>query len=51
MYIKNSQREDFGAAFLDEIIEWVKNNLTPEEIYDKDVLEEWALDNGFVEEE
>lgn len=36
---------------LDDVIEWVQKNSNPEDVFDKEDLEQWALDNGFVEEE
>jgi hypothetical protein len=41
----------FGGEFLEEIIEWVASNLNPEDVFDHDALEEWALDNGFEEQQ
>lgn len=35
----------------DELIDYVVNNYAPEDIYIKDVLEEWAEGNGYVLEE
>ena len=42
--------EQFGAEFLEEIIEWIRKNIEPERIFDKSELEDWALNNGFVKE-
>lgn len=36
---------------LESALEWIKENLTPEQVFDQDELEEWATSNGFVEEE
>lgn len=37
---------------LDEVIEWIKNNLNPEDVFDEDDLIEWAEDNGyFIDDE
>ena len=36
---------------LDEAMERIKANLDPEEVFDKKELEEWAVNNGFVEDE
>lgn len=33
---------------LDTVLEWIKSNLRPEDVFDKSELEEWAIDNGFV---
>ncbi len=40
----------FSRTLLEEAIEWITNKYTPGEIYDKEALEEWSLDSGFVEE-
>lgn len=34
----------------DEVIRWVRENLDPEDVFDSDVLKNWALDNGFKED-
>jgi len=36
---------------LDEAIGWIQDNLNPDEVYLKDTLDEWALNNGFIREE
>jgi hypothetical protein len=35
----------------DEIIDYIKMNKRPEDIFSESELREWALDNGFVEEQ
>ncbi len=35
---------------LESALEWIKENLTPEQVFDQDELEDWARSNGFVEE-
>jgi len=51
------EKQNFGQAFLDDIVEWVAQNLEPDEIYTgahKMTLEswarEWAEENSYVEE-
>ena len=39
------------GALLEECIIWIRDNLEPDEVFTDDQLEEWAEDNGFVEEE
>lgn len=52
-----SQDEDFlkavvgGTALLEKAIDWIKDNLGPDEVFDESELQAWAKDNGFVEEE
>ena len=50
MYIHDSDFRSFGLTFLDNIIEWVRDNYAPEDIYSEDELREWAFDNGFVDD-
>ena len=35
---------------LDDAIDWIANNLSPEDVFSEEQLQEWALDHGFVEE-
>lgn len=44
------QINDFGWTFLDEVVEWIQENLNPEDIFTNDQLMDWAEDNGLVEE-
>ena len=39
----------FGGAFLDQIRDWIAENLKPEEVFSYAQLQEWAEANGFVE--
>ena len=42
--------EELGTAplsILDEIVEWIDENLDPEEVFEGHRLEQWAFDNGF----
>lgn len=34
----------------DDIIDYIASNKRPEDVFSKDELRNWALDNGFVEE-
>lgn len=36
---------------LDEAVAWIASNLQPEDVFSVEVLEDWALDAGYVEEE
>lgn len=33
-------------ALLEEAIEWIKDNLEPDEVFDKDDLYDWGIANG-----
>lgn len=37
-----------GDDLLSEAISWIQSNLEPEDVFGEDVLEEWALSNGFA---
>ena len=47
----NNVSKMFGDEFLDDIITFLANNYDPDDIFDDDVLEEWARDNGYVSED
>ena len=34
-----------------DIADWVKDHLNPEDIFDDDVLDQWAVDSGYVKGE
>lgn len=40
-----------GTTLLDAAIEWVKDNMKPDDVFDNTDLSTWAEDNGFVKEE
>ncbi len=40
-----------GSDILASTVEWIGYTLSPEEVFSKDDLEAWALENGFVEED
>jgi hypothetical protein len=53
MSTSTKQDYDFREALisknlLEEAIEWIAANLTPEDVFDTKVLEGWAADNGYV---
>lgn len=43
--------ENFGSELIGRVIKWIVRNMKPEDVFDYDALEEWALDNGFEEHE
>jgi hypothetical protein len=50
------KREEFissvmPSGLLDDAIEWIGDNLSPEEIFDIKELEMWAEDNGYIKED
>ena len=46
-----AEDKEFGSYFLDKIVEWITSNMNPEDVFSYGELEEWALDNGFEEQE
>ena len=41
--------EDCGfEEDLGEVVEWIESALTPEDVFDRSILNEWAIYNGFV---
>ena len=45
----NEERE-FGGKFLNDILSYVEQTFLPEDIFDVDVLEAGAEENGYVKE-
>jgi hypothetical protein len=41
---------DFGNLLADAQT-WIKDNLSPEQVFDEDQLNNWAADNDFVKKE
>lgn len=39
------------SDLLDKAIEWIQKNISPEDVFDEKDLKNWALENGFVEDE
>ena len=48
---RNFLNDVIGVGLLETAIDWIKDNLNPEEVFDDDVLEkwaeDWALDNNY----
>ena len=40
----------FGQAFFDSVVEWIKDNLDPDEVFSQRHLTEWIKDNLCPEE-
>ena len=55
MSIDWNEKEQFAKdvfyTTLDDAIEWIKENLDPNDVFNDRELIEWALDHGFVEKE
>jgi hypothetical protein len=39
--------ENLGEHFLDGVVEWIGDNLDPDDVFRGHKLDEWAYDNGF----
>jgi len=37
-------------GFLDTAVEWIRDYLQPEDVFNQDTLADWAEDNGFIKE-
>lgn len=37
-------------SFLEDAIDWIKNNMNPEDVFPPSDLEIWAKDSGFIKE-
>lgn len=40
-------QELFGHSGLDDALEWIKANLTPNEVFDAADLDRWAVEHGY----
>ncbi len=40
-----------GSDLLDKVVEYIRDNLRPEDVFDDDELSEWAVDSGYVKPE
>lgn len=44
----STDEQRFGREFLDPILEWIGENLDPDQVFPDVVLDEWAANNGWV---
>jgi hypothetical protein len=53
--ITRQQTEKFNETvfrnILEEAIEWIRDNMEPEDVFEEEVLEAWAEANDFVKSE
>lgn len=49
--LKALQNTLLSDDMLESVLDWVRDNYTPDEVFDEDVLMEWAEENGYVLEE
>lgn len=45
IYTSMSDDKEFGTYFLQDILEWVKERFSPEEIYEDDTLKDYVSGN------
>lgn len=41
----------FTAGILESAIDWIAQNIAPEDVFSKTALEDWAESNGFILDE
>ena len=47
--IKDETYSAFGDHMLPEILAWIRNEVKLEDIFDKEDLGKWAVDNGYLD--
>ena len=40
-----------SETLLDDVIDWIQVNLTPDEVFDEFALTDWAYENGFIKDD
>jgi hypothetical protein len=43
-------KELISSTPLDTAVEWIRDHMHPEDIFDEDELADWAKENGYVKE-
>lgn len=41
----------FGSEFLGLIVDWIGENLNPDDVFGEDALKDWAESHGYQEDE
>ena len=56
--IRTSARQDsnfinemFSSTLLEQAMQFIADNFEPEDIFEEDVMKQWAEDNGYIKEE
>lgn len=47
MATTSQQDRDFGAEFFAQILNYISDNISPDDVFSQSELEEWARSNGF----
>ena len=48
MQDKNFAYEMFGTEKLEQAIEWIQKNLSPEDVFNQEQLDNWAQGNNYT---
>ncbi len=48
MMASQAQQLSFGREFVEQVIQWVADHCTPEEVFDAKELEQWAENNDYI---
>lgn len=43
-----SQTDTVGSQPIEELMNWIVNNMSPEDIFSESELTQWAIENGFT---
>ena len=56
--IRTSARQDsnfinemFSSTLLEQAMQFIADNFEPEDIFEEDILKQWAEDNGYIKED
>jgi hypothetical protein len=44
---KNFLHDVVGTRLLEDAIDWIKNNMEPEDVFTREQLDSWAEDNDY----
>jgi hypothetical protein len=47
---ENFLNEVISKTLLDDSIDWIRENLKPEDVFEKNTLGDWAEENGYSNE-
>ena len=48
-FLHNVAHAVFPTSFLDDVVDWIAENLEPSNVFTEEQLAEWAKDNGYEE--
>ena len=44
----NDLEKKFGYVFLDSVMDFIRDNYNPEDIFSEKTLKQWAENNGYI---